>query len=267
MIRKRAYVSLIGGFGNNLFQIAAAASLEKIGYKVKFDLSNAKKFELELLKIPDLSDFVKDRIAWFTILLPSPIGRNAFVGRSLIQKLLGYSLIIDLNSNGVVPDTSRKSIFVTGYWQNLISAYMFPKFSFFERPIKNGKIAIHVRRGDMKVNVEKPMDDYFRKCIKIILSRNPQNSFQVFVYTDDPMYCRNTLDLGVRFTLIEESSAIDDFIGMVESEYIIISRSTFSWWAAFVSKGYVFCPDPWDRDKPGIEDSVFPNKWERVACN
>ena len=122
-------VSLIGGFGNNLFQIALAKRLEFRGYTVRFDVSAKKRERLEVLEFDDIGEYVGNRIASWTRFVPSLIGERANLSRFIFERVFRFQTHVDLDSCGVVPPILRRKVVLTGYWQSLESAQFLGKKS------------------------------------------------------------------------------------------------------------------------------------------
>jgi len=263
--KKIVYISLLGGFGNNLFQIAFSKKIEAMGYQVKFDISSKKRGKLELRNIPELNDFFISRVAVWTKFFPSPIGVNHRWSAIIIKYILGLKLYIDLASNGNEPEDFDGGFFLSGYWQNLENAKHLGDINYFEQSELKGTIGIHVRRGDMISNISNPLDGYFRKSLQIIQEQNPGEEFKVLVFTDDAPYCSQVLKLGTDFILIQGGSTLEDFLYMISTEYLILSRSTYSWWAGFLSKGEIYSPTPWDLDGKVMDSTVIPTHWVTVS--
>jgi len=265
--KKRVYVSIIGGFGNNLFQVSTGFAFEKLGYQVKFDISAVKGKKLEILDIPDLGDYFADRVARWTRFIPSPIGKWGRFTRCFSKYILGATPWINLDSDGSLPSDYENNYFISGYWQSLEIASHFPDFDYFNPGIKKNKVAIHVRRGDMIVNVTQPMDAYFRSCLAQIMIEHPHTNFNVTVYTDDYNYCKTKLEIGNSFEVKMGGSTLEDFLGLIDAEYLIMSRSTFSWWAGYLSKGNIFSPAPWDKTSHHDEREILLKKWTQITSN
>jgi hypothetical protein len=119
----------------------------------------------------------------------------------------------------------------------------------------------------MVSNVQSPMDEYFKSCVLSILMENPGVDLSFFVYTDDSDYCLNNLDIGVAFKVILGGSTLDDFLGLIEAEYLVLSRSSYSWWAGFFSKGKVYAPLPWNPTMVQYDRLTFPGDWLTLNCS
>jgi hypothetical protein len=82
------------------------------------------------------------------------------------------------------------------------------------------------------------------------------------VVTNDRDWCRRNLDLGRPYEILSTGSALDDMRTLATSDFLVISRSTFSWWAAAVSAAKVVVPDPWFPEMPGDGNGdMLPAKW------
>jgi hypothetical protein len=257
----------VGGFGNNLFQIALSKRIESLGYKVKFDLSSKKRIRLELKDIPELNDYFSQRVASWTLFFPSPIGNQSKLSAGILKYILGLKLHIDLRSEGKEPEDLSGRRFLTGYWQTLENAKHLGSFNFFNQSEIKGTIGIHVRRGDMILNINNPLDGFFRKSIQLIQEQNPNQDFKISVITDDASYCSEILQLGTDFTVIYGGTTLEDFLSLISNEYLILSRSTFSWWAGYLSKGNIFYPIPWNLDKNVNDSSIIPSHWVGVTTD
>jgi hypothetical protein len=265
--RNLAVISIISGFGNNLFQLAAAHEMEKRGFRVMFDVSNVKKRHLEIFEIPEIYEYVNPRILRISRYCPSIIGKHSRFLRFPLKYVFGVNLWIDMTSVGKLPDKTGQNYLITGFWQRLTVAKHLPEISYFQRTTVPRKVALHVRRGDMVSNVQSPMDEYFKSCVLSILMENPGVDLSFFVYTDDSDYCLNNLDIGVAFKVILGGSTLDDFLGLIEAEYLVLSRSSYSWWAGFFSKGKVYAPLPWNPTMVQNDRLVFPGDWLTLNCS
>ena len=267
MVKKTVYVSIVGGFGNNLHQIAFSKKIESMGYQVKFDISSKKRAQIEIIEIPELRNFFERRVAGWTRFIPSPTGNRRRLSAILIKYIQGLKLHIDLSSNGHEPENLKGGYFLTGYLQNIENAKYLGNVNFFKKNELKGAIGIHVRRGDMISNIDNPLDSFFRKSLQIIDQKNQGKKLEILIFTDDAEYCSKFLKLGRDFTLIQGGNTLDDFLSMISTEYLILSRSTFSWWAGFLSKGEIYCPSPWDLDQKVRDSSIIPPYWIKVPVD
>ncbi|MCZ0860829.1 alpha-1,2-fucosyltransferase [Methanocorpusculum sp. MG] len=130
-------------------------------------------------------------------------------------------------------------------------------------------VCIHVRRGDYVQN--KDVNDmvgvcglmYYIKGISYI-SQNISNPI-FFVFSDDIEWAKNNLTFPSEPIFMPMSErGIDDLHLMSRCKHFIISNSTFSWWAAFLSTAspnkIVVAPSNWF-DDPTITISMVLDEW------
>jgi hypothetical protein len=135
-------------------------------------------------------------------------------------------------------------------------------------------IAVHVRRGDY-VGLQNLYGlcgpRYFRSAFDAIPDK--ENYSRVVVFSDDLEAARELLKdaFGIPVFFIEpptESGAEESLLLMSLASAHIISNSSFSLWAALLSKGTkaVFYPDPWHKGMETPSDLIPPN-WKPVSSD
>lgn len=115
-------------------------------------------------------------------------------------------------------------------------------------------IGVHVRRGDY-VNLKDlfhPLSpSYYKKALHLAAKQFKEEfPLQIIVCSDDIEWCKKALNLDERAEyLVEYSSSTDelqDFSILAGCRALIISNSSFSWWAAqYGPKQLVIMPWPW----------------------
>lgn len=98
-------------------------------------------------------------------------------------------------------------------------------------------VFVHIRRGDYITwpSKEAPAtlpDSYYIKCMGIIRSRY-KNPFFIFM-SDDSSYVRDRFGT-VENSYISQEGSLEDFALMTYCHSGILSASSFSWWAAYLS--------------------------------
>ena len=95
------------------------------------------------------------------------------------------------------------------------------------------KVCIHIRGGDMKVEPQTlPDNDWFKKAI----AKMPSDA-KIIIFSDDFNLVKSFPALSnEKYILAEKNSIMLDFTLMTCCNNFILSRGTFSWWAAFLSK-------------------------------
>jgi hypothetical protein len=126
-------------------------------------------------------------------------------------------------------------------------------------------IAVHVRGGDYLASnsIYSNLDSiYYESAIKIALQQNP--GVQLIVFTDDYAQAQKTLPTSFSYKYAKDlaMSTIEEFIIMSSATTIIISNSTFSYWAAIRQNNpeYVIAPNKWFKDSSYLSPK-YPPKW------
>ena len=121
-----------------------------------------------------------------------------------------------------------------GYLQ---SAYDWLQRNELER--QDNLVFIHVRRGDYLYwpSVQNPAaldKSWYIKAAKYIEQRVPNARF--LIVTDDPDYCKQELASLLENGIIAGEDMLTDFVLMTYCRHGVMSASTFSWWAAWISR-------------------------------
>lgn len=131
-------------------------------------------------------------------------------------------------------------------------------------------ISVHIRRGDymnLKDTFGVLSSDYYNSAIKFIVGNSSTKYARVLVFSDDipdakQLFSKLKISLPVQFFESPENSAEETLILMSQSDALVISNSSFSWWAAQLGKKskFVVCPSKWYRGAQDPEDLV-PPEW------
>jgi hypothetical protein len=119
----------------------------------------------------------------------------------------------------------------------------------------NHTAVIHIRRGDFLTNhafgaCDK---DYYQAAIKKLISKSDIK--QILVFSNDDGKFLKSLNFSIPFQCYPSQantrSIIEEFFLLKQSKNLIISNSTYSWWAAFLNLNsiYVLAPNNWARNK------------------
>ena len=121
-------------------------------------------------------------------------------------------------------------------------------------------VAVHVRRGDY-VSIGIALDEeFYRAAVKKMAELLPHPVF--YCFSEDLEWVRNAFaDLPYDFRYMDfeaERKNLEDFELMRACSHQIISRSTFSWWAAYLNENpdriVIF---------PGIDDERDTDTWSK----
>lgn len=281
---RRQFLSLDGGIGNLLFQYAAARTIASDGgtdvvlAQLKPGLAGRLASYVGPIEFP-----VVDR--WTSPLLgavcPPWTGR---IGRfvNLLTRSAVDGLVRDRFAAGHPRPSGRggRSVFLEGYFQHpswfdgTIDGVLDRLAS--RRPSHlparlDGVVGVHLRRGDyVRLGWDLPLDHYERA----LTAAGAAGYASVIVLSDDPMVADLLTErLGRQgWTTLSPSalgarSARDDFHLLAGCDAIVLSNSTFAWWAAKLNAATaagrtvpVFAPPVW----PGDADRLLDPAWTRI---
>lgn len=106
-------------------------------------------------------------------------------------------------------------------------------------------LAVHVRRGDCLYNLSThPV--LSKQYIQRVVERFYTNYSHVFIFSDDTEWVRNNLNLA-NSTVVVQQFDYEDLWLMSLCQNHIISNSTFSWWGSYLSNqsGLTCAPSVW----------------------
>jgi len=273
-------VPLMGGLGNQLFQFTAALHLRNIkGLNVAFadwtksySLCNTKRqLEIDVL--------IKEAHFQFQNVYPKSIARlvsivnsnlvywESSVGQNLpLAKIENQKIVVGFFQNANLVDSVGKNLL------DLISNSNFLPGLIKEAP-KN-HVAVHVRYGDYLKNKKTRRfhglmteDYYINSVIELATELNLKD---VLFVTDNTEQLHldfhnffSKTDLSI--TVSKSMNHFVDFVKIVNSRGIIMSNSSFSWWASWLGhKLYhsrVIIPRPWLSQCSNYDQGLVKETW------
>jgi hypothetical protein len=262
---KIAVVDLMGGFGNQIFQLTFAKYLETNGFKVYINkywyenqdfLDGTTKRNLEV----NIKDFGFEEISKLCLILFNSLDK---LSRKRGLKRLFNSKINNIYKLNTGHDFNESQFFVfnrfSGYWQNI--EYFKGKEKYILESLNkdtlfashlsnnnNGKTLVHIRKGDY-VNLKEELPySYFENCLQILNDKFRNIEYDIF--SDDiNQNLENIIFVNAENIFInKDEKAIETFSKMLNYKNYILSNSSFSFLAAFLSKkkdSEIFYPLPW----------------------
>lgn len=110
-------------------------------------------------------------------------------------------------------------------------------------------ICIHIRVGDYKLHKNRRFDvctpSYFQKGIAYLSNKVENPTY--FVFTNDPMTVEKMYNLK-NVVYVRNLKDYQDMRLMMECKHFLISNSTFSWWASYLStykEKIIIVPSKW----------------------
>ena len=249
---------------DGLFELGRA---KKIKQYLNLDLTEISLFKKVLfgidiqIKNPFVKTFVK-------ILKKSKIhfGTHFHGGYFESSKIDNYSM---LNNNYVLTGYFQHPDFYQNTKNKIIE--LFVKNNNISRSVFKDQIVIHLRRTDyISLKWDLPIS-YYINTLKLLAKNNKFKSKKIRIIADDPfsIYSIKFYAEKYGFDVIEdftERSDIDDFKEIASSSVIVMSNSTFCWWAANIAEFVfedidVFYPKGWIR---GFNDCLKEPHWQEI---
>ena len=244
---------IVGGLGNQLFQTAACLKYRKQKEKVIISFLG----DIHVPKRVNCLNYIFERPNWLYfdnspyLNLPTQ-----FIAKTSASLRFGSYLplisINDRNFSSINYRSSAKSVlFLDGYFNQKWS-YLTLKKAFSQlklRQIELDKVSlqtckkdvvIHVRGGDFLTipNLNICDLEYYKKSISYAISKG-YYSFKLI--TEDQIYGKEILKeikksfINLNIKMLTSDSIKNDFNLIRSSKLAILSNSTFSWWASFLS--------------------------------
>ena len=285
VFNKIALINLIGGLGNQLFQIAFADYLFDIGFDVNVktnwyqdhDFSDGTtKRNLEI-NVNDFNHKMADPkiIRKFEKLEKA---KDVFLLDRLYKSRVNKYYKIH-EGNIFNEKQGHKNNYFEGYWQSTQYLKNKKKFlldglnknlAFNEEYTKSNtskKTLIHIRKGDYVEWKEDLSINYFYSGIEKIKSKT--KDFKYDIYTDEQKNLSDKIYSSADniFNDLNESP-IKTLAKMTRYKSYIISNSSFSFFSAFLSKAenpIVFYPEPWFKKTNHRMNNNF--SWEALENN
>lgn len=253
--------SLMGRFGNVLFQISAGYSLS---------LKNNDEFILNLSEM-EFSQHTVD------LYLKTVLRKINFTDKLLSIENIHREPHFNFSDITYLPNMK-----IHGYFQ---SEKYFQKhkkeiknlfeideetLSEIERKyseiLKKRTCSIHVRRGDyLGLQQYHPLCDmtYFKEA----MSKMPKGT-KFLIFSDDINWCKENF-VDDKFIFVEGNNEVTDLYLMSMCKHNIISNSSFSWWGAWLNKNKskkVVAPKIWFGPSYSnmITDDLYCDKW--IVC-
>jgi hypothetical protein len=273
-------VALLGRLGNQLHQVAYGRWLEELtGHETLYDVSylydrsHLRYHSFTTLELPGIGEDVRQRILtrtrWWPML---DAGRLGSLGRRMRLTSGPRRLVCDYTPPGPEPPAEAPDCaWWFGFWQR--AAYtetLVPEVAvalgrFGDQRPADHVIGVNVRRGDRVGHPTSTPSAWYPQALERVRAARGDAwaHAPVRVWSDDPTWCEQELDLGSPFEVVRGESALDDIAGLSRCGALVIERSTFAWWAARAAEergATVVFPTPW---WPGYEQQgvIVPSSW------
>lgn len=295
------HLLLKGGLGNQLFQLSAAMSLSSAEIHLLISPEQKEQLLLDQFLVPSSNLIKSVKVSGLTEkLLNASLGISGAenTGSIRFQRRMLSSLLLK-----VMPDVESVHIstglgfsnvsqsfgemLLVGYFQSYryiadtkvhsLLMSLRPKrvsseFEYFSKIAGNTEIlVVHVRRGDYrKENTFGLLSrDYYRKAIELATQQKKYD--EIWIFSDELQSAREIVPKDFHKNLRYPEEMIHDrsetFELMRLGSGYVIANSSFSWWAATLSKSpncHVISPTPWFSGRPSPSD-LYPKNWMLVG--
>lgn len=259
-------VTLMGGLGNQLFQLAAGLQVaRKSGLPLFINTSWFAGQDKRMLEVAPLIAVLDDVYA-------TPARRV----RAALLRESGFSVsqgILDAAGSTRLGGFFQSPLYFHDVSEELRAAVLHVMSTQLSPATR--AVVMHVRRGDYVANAKineihgTPSLKYYLASADLMASLTGSTSIQIF--SDDPEWSARIL-----MPLLESASycvaaasptavnapALESLAGMVGAPGYILSNSTFGWWAAWLSNAdNVVAPRPWFASEGRDTRDLLPFHW------
>ena len=244
---------MVGGLGNQLFQTAAFLKYRSKKEKVIISFLG----DIHIPKRENCLNYIFEKPDWLYYDNSRKLNLfTRFIAKSSSALRFGsYLPYIGVNDRNFYLKNSyffnKKILFFDGYfihnWKyeeinELFSQLKLRPIYLNREHIKicNENVIIHVRGGDfLKIKHLNICDNYYyKKAVEYALSKG-FNTFKVI--SEDRKYAQGIIKemkkyfIDLKISILKSNSIKNDFNIIRSSNLAILSNSTFSWWASFLS--------------------------------
>lgn len=245
---------LSGGLGNQMFEVAAAASLAKDNGGLLVINPNEHILPNQGKNVNNYLSNIFGKI----VTDPAPKLQNVYSWEHASYKPILFSPNVKLRGHF---QSFKYFDHNRDYIRNLFTPTNFI-------PKQNKITAIQVRRGDY---YKFPgfhfllTPNYYAKAVKLA------DPVEIHVFSDDIPWCQQNLKFEVPVTYRKADSDWEELLEMSQCQNIIISNSSFGWWAAYLNTRkdkQIFAPSVWFGPKIvadgfQMDDLILP-EWIRI---
>lgn len=181
-----------------------------------------------------------------------------------VSVLSGYWQVPDY-ARGIKNILYRELVEDSGILDN-IRSYSEKHSKLIDNMTSMNSVCIHIRRGDYvgdKMH-EVCSKEYYLEGVKHVQEEAHNPVF--YIFSDDIEYAKKVFeDVCGEFVYIDNGlKDYEELIMMSRCKYFIISNSSFSWWAQFLSDSqYVIAPSRWYGD-PSKKSLLYEKHWKLI---
>ena len=290
-MKNRLEIQIAGGLGNQLFMLFAGLFFaDYLGKNAAFDVSDLRRIKklhpgrnlvdlglLDGYPVSDKSSFFADSPRFRKFLNGGLVGGNAdrWIHRKTFRpKEFGYV------APELIPEDTKR---LRGYFQTWRYVTQLNGFSRVKAVIESAvspwalnmgeelestsPLCLHIRRSDYVLSKNRPIGLLSLEYFAEIAFRYPSES--IWIFTDSPNEFKEIdLVLKSKIQIVNPpkgSDHIDSLYLMSKAKSLAISNSTYSWWAAMITRPetQIFAPRKWFRSLSDPID-LIPISWTAI---
>ncbi len=259
------YAELTGGLGNQLFVIATAYAYS-LRYGKKLYLS--KEWTGMKADRPSYWDTIFENIKRYASDMS-----NLKNLRTYVESTFGYQEIPDYKSNVYLKGYFQSPLYFEDFEEKVKEFLHIPESILSRVPnVSVNTVAVHIRRGDYLNH----QDFHYIQGIQYYHSARARIEKELgfrpkyLYFSDDKDWVSKNFELEDGDSISELSTDYEEFAMMSKCSHFIIANSSFSWWAAYLSKTstekIVIAPSKWFASK-GPQDyaDIYCKDWIQIG--
>ena len=281
-------VEIAGGLGNQLFMFYAGLFFqENFQREVTFDITDLARIQelhpgANIQSLGLLDDYrttigLKTSISKLEPIVTRIRRLSTKLSRAGVftSENIGY-----INPNLIPPDVKR----IRGYFQSWIYFNSLGKkpllglknlsspsrwlMEEIDKTKSRKVLSLHVRRGDYALPINRMngilSTDYYKQALAEV-----DNYDSIWIFTDSPKEVESEFSqLGFPFEVVyppSNTDPVESLLLMAATKNIVISNSTFSWWAAMIAgdSASIHAPSKWF-ELSEDPNNLIPDNWNRI---
>ncbi|OHD05273.1 MAG: hypothetical protein A2086_08585 [Spirochaetes bacterium GWD1_27_9] len=271
-------IKIGGGLGNQMFQYAFGYVVAK-KFSTSFYLEKRNQFKLDkYFSLRILENSINSLIKPL-YKMQTKLGKIKMYDWEDFGTKTPESFISQIKDNIYYCGYFQSEKYFEGFYKDLQKIFKIKKEyieqfnSKYEKFYKENKvIAIHIRRGDYinfgddslgGKNMTLPIS-YYTNCLKQI---KDISSYKIIFISDDIEFVKKEFGQKENY-FFESNNEIIDFQVILNADKVIMSNSSFSWWASYlnIKATDIYCPNYWLGFKIGTENpiGIVCKKWTRL---
>lgn len=263
-------VEISSGLGNQMFRYAAARALSlrnnnKLYLSLnRFKKDNKRNYSLRYCNIASDVQIVPPILYYFTKIVNKISKIFSFINPEKLGIYYIDNICQSLSYFKDFQDIIKEELKIT---TPISSKNEITLHEIISTP---DSVCLHIRRGDY-LNVHNSQiymvctEQYYRNAISIIKKKLSNPTF--FVFSEDIEWVKG-LHLNGNIRYIEEGNPdYEELKLMYNCKHFIISNSTFSWWAQYLSSNtnkIVIAPDHW-LNCPNSPTDIYQDNWIKLS--